>query len=182
MCYYIIMKPILPYNDNLLEFNEKTQKYELTIETIKNNFDVYFNDDGVLTKRIRKNSRLIYNYIFSHSYSGNKRVILHFLHFTDKGREFLYDALLSQMEADLESGYNTLIDQPAIDFKNGSVINRNEIVRNQVSVATEQILLSSMGYFGFNLLYSAPFPYRIVLLYQNNLCSFKGKVAFTRDT
>ena len=160
------MKVSLHFNDDKLKFNEKTQQYELTLEVVKNNFENVFNNDGILQSRISKNSRNVYNYIYSHSYSGNRKITQFFLNETLEGRDFIFDALFSQMEADIESGYNSMLDQPTIDFKSGSVINRNEVIKNQVSVSTENILLNSMGYFGFNVVYAAPYPLRVMLLYK----------------
>lgn len=168
------MKTLLHFNDDKLIFNEKTKQYELTLQVVKNSFDVDFNDDGVLQRRISKNSRNIYNYIYSHSYSGNRKLTEFFINETIDGRNFIFDALMSQMEADIESGYNSLVDQPTIDFKSGSVINRNEVIKNQVSVATENILLNSMGYFGFNVVYAAPYPLRVALLYKQIIRSIKS--------
>jgi len=157
---------ISPYNDKALILNKETGRYELTLAFVKANFDTTFQNDGVLQKRITKNSRKIYNYLFSHSYSYNNRVVSFCLDRTEEGRKFILDILSEQMEADLDSGFNNLSSTPAINVSNGQTIDRNELYRNQISVDTEQIIDRSTDYFGFNLMYQSLFPANYFLLVQ----------------
>lgn len=158
------------YDDQSLVFNKETGRYELTMEYVKANFDMTLKDDGILQKRITKNSRIVYNFIMGRTYSGNNRVVTFFLNRTMQGRRFLTDILHTQLEADLQSGYNDLGDTPAINVSNGSFIDRNVIKANLVSVLTEDYLDRGTEYFGFNLFAScllAPIYFQIV---TNNGC------------
>lgn len=147
-----------PYTDEILQWNEKSKKYELTIQFVKSELDVHFADDSVLESRIRKNSRKIYNYIKYHSYSGNSYFIDVLLNKTKEGRDFLKEVLLEQLEADNETGFNDLSSQPAVNVANGQVIDRNELQRNQISVDTEQLIERNADWFGFNICIMTRFP------------------------
>ena len=147
-----------PLNDNSMVFNTKTKKYELTIQEVKANFEIPFTDDGVLEARIKKNSRAVYGYIYAMGAPCNKRLVDYILHHTEEGRQYIYDALISQIEADLTSGFNSLIDQPRIDLKTGRVISEEDMVLSFVSVPTRQILENSEAYCHLNLLYRGLFP------------------------
>lgn len=148
------MKVIEHYNDNKLTFDENRNQYILTIETVKENFDIPYSNDGVLERRIIKNSNRVYNYIYRMSNSFNHRVITKLLNETQEGRVFLYDVLMSQIEADLATGFNSLADQPLIDLKTGRTIQSDEIITNGlISVSTKLIIESSPKYFkGINIL------------------------------
>lgn len=167
--YNVIMKlnVVSPYNDSKLVFNKETNRYELSMEFVKNEFEITFRDDGVLEKRIKKNSRKIYNFIKYRSYTYNEPVIDFCLNQTEEGRKFLFDVLLEEMEADLESGYNDLSSQPAINFANGSDKNRHELAKNQVSVDAEQVIERNGAYFGFNLLIQTRFPPSVYVYIKN---------------
>ena len=152
------MEKILPYSDEKMLYNENTNQYELQLAWVKNNFGNPFADDNVLEQRIKGNTRNVYNYIFSHSFSGNRKVIYAIINHTKEYREYIYDALFSQMESDLASGYN---DQDKYVSKNKD--ERDLQFLNQVSVSTESILKSSNGYGNINLLYMGALHYSIYL-------------------
>lgn len=158
------MKHIQPYSDEKMLYNEETKQYELQPAWVKANFGNPFNDDNTLSVRIKKNTRRVYNYIFSHGYSGNRKAILAIINHTEEYRSFIFDALSSQMEADLASGYN---DQDLYLAKN--MDERNMQFVNQVSAQTESILKSSNGYGGINLLFAAAFNYGIYLEFWSEI-------------
>ena len=147
-----------PYNDNKLVYDEKTHRYELTIEEIKNNFTITYNDDAVLTQRIKKNSRAVYHYIYAVGNTANRKIVEKLINNTEEGRQYIYDALFSQIEADLTTGFNSLVDQPRINLKTGSVIPEGEFVESLVSTPTKMILENSEYYVGLNVLYRGIFP------------------------
>ena len=156
------MEKITPYSDEKMLYNETTKQYELTIAWVKNAFGNPFADDNVLEQRIKGNTRKVYNYIFSHSYSGNRKIILAIISHTNEYREYIFDALISQMESDLASGYN---DQDKYLSKTKDERDMQHL--NQVSVGTENILKSSNGYGDINLLYMGTFAYQIYLDFWN---------------
>jgi hypothetical protein len=143
-------------------FNEDRKRYELTIEEVKANFEIPFNDDGVLEKRIIKNSKRVYSYIYRMCNSRNIATVEHLLNETDNGKRFLFDVLLSQMEADLETGFNSTANQPQIDLKTGRVIQEEDMIKNGlISIETKLIIESSPRYFdGLNILSAIPFARR----------------------
>lgn len=149
---------IQPYTDNFLKWNEATQRYELTLEFVKLAMDVNFANDSITERRIKQNTKVVYNFIKYRCYSGNSAYIDVLLNKTEEGRRFIKDVLLSQFEADNETAYNDLVKQPAIDVASGKEIDRDKLWANQVSVETEQIIDSSSSYFGFNIMISYPYP------------------------
>lgn len=149
---------IQPRTDEVLKWDDKSKKYELTMEYVKSEFSINFADDGMLEKRLKKNTRKIYNYIKYHSYSGNSYFIDVLLSKTEEGREFIKDVLFEQFEADNETGYNDLSSQPAINLASGQTLDRDELRRNQISIDAEQIIDRSADYFGFNICLMSRFP------------------------
>lgn len=153
-----------PYDDNKLFFNEKTQRYELTLEFLKNEYGSIYNGDEEAKRRITLNSRVVYSYINIHTASFNRHVVHFLLHKTEEGRRFLADLLSEQQYADIQTGYNDLMYNPAVSFSGGKDIDRNEIRKNALCVGAEEIFQSSYQYFGFNIGYSGQFPPYIYLL------------------
>lgn len=130
-------------------------RYHLTKKFIKDRVDGSENviDDGKLMKRSRKNSRLVYAYIMGHCHSSNWKTVQFLINGTQEGKDLIKEALATQLEADLLSGYNDLGTMPA-DEKT----KRDDIRENQITVETEQILESSVSALGVNILSMAPFP------------------------
>lgn len=155
-----------PYDDEKLIFNQNSGRYELTVGYVKANFGNNFFNDEVLKKRIGKNSRKIYNFINSRSYSANLTAVSFCLNHTEEGRKFLLEVLAEQMEADLETGYNDISSQPAINFASGQVIPREQQILNQITVDTENLIYKSALYFGFDLVTLAPLPTMVYLAVQ----------------
>ena len=152
------MKKIEPYSDDKMLYNNETKQYELKPSWVKSQIGDPFADDTVLEQRIKRNTRKVYNYIFSRSYSGNRKTIIAVINHTEEYREFIYDALFSQMESDIASGYN---DQDMYVAKTKDDRELQQI--NQVSVNTENILKNAAGYGGINLLYASAFNSAVYL-------------------
>lgn len=158
LLYNLDMKTILPYSDEKMLYNEETKQYELSIAWVKSEFGNPFADDGVLQKRIMRNTRKVYNYIFSCSNSANRKIITAIISHTEEYREFIYDALFSQIEADLASGYN---DQDLYVPKD---LNERYLQYvNEVSIMTKNIIDNSKGYGGINLISAALLPTSVFL-------------------
>lgn len=145
------------YDDDKLRFNDKTGRYELTVEYCKDEFDANFKGDRKLEKRIKLNSQVVYNYIALRAATVNKPVIAFLLERTQEGRDFLLELLSAQMYADIQTGYNDLAFQPAINFT-GNDKDRTAIKQNTLCVAAEQILNESDSYLGVRLTYQGQFP------------------------
>ena len=146
-----------PYDDDNLVFNETTGRYELTLQYLKNNFDSSYKNDGVAQRRIKLNSQVVYYYINLHTASFNKQVVNFLLNKTKEGRDFLLELLSAQIYADIQTGYNDLMFNPAVSFT-GQDKDRNEIRKNALCVAAEDVFNSSVDYFGFPIGYQGIFP------------------------
>lgn len=152
------LKGIKPYNDNKLVYNDITNEYELAFEFCKEEYPNNFVDDATLKARIKKNSRVVYRFINNRVNQYNKPTVFKILGRTEEGRNFIFDLLRTQFESDVETGYNDLSGVPAINTSNGQIIPREEILRNIVSIATEQVWDDSSTYFGINIGYQGRFP------------------------
>ena len=106
------------------------------------------------TKRVSNN----FNSNRKRDSDGNRKTITAIINHTEEYREFIYDALFSQMESDAASGYN---DQDLYVPKSKDERELQQI--NEVSVNTENILKSSNGYGGINLLFASAFNSAVYL-------------------
>lgn len=152
------LKIINHYDDDNLKFNETTGRYELTIAYCKDNFESTFKTDKILARRIKLNSQVVYNYIALHVALVNKPVVAFLLNRTQEGRDFLLEILSAQMYADIQTGYNDLMFQPAVNFA-GQDKDRQAIRQNALCVAAEQAFEESDNYFGVRISYQGQFPY-----------------------
>ena len=159
-CYNVSMKRIIPYSDEKMLYNKELERYELNKTWVKNNFDIPF-DDNVLEKRIKKNTRVVYNRIFEIANSANRKIINKIINCTKEYRNYIFDCLSSQIESDLISGYN---DQSA--FVPESKEQRDLQVLNAVSVDTERIIYNAKSYGGINLVYSGVLPSWVYLTFM----------------
>lgn len=157
---------IKPYSDEKLTWDENSEQYVLTKQYFKATYDSVYADDGVLEKRLRENSKLIYRFIKNRTYSRNRPVVKNVLNYTQEGRDFIFELLDAQISADAETGYNDLSKTPAINVANGQIIDRNELYRNQVCVDAEQVFDDSDSYFGFRIGYQCPFPPIFFVLFK----------------
>lgn len=148
-----------PYDDDKMRFDGSANRYVLTLEYAKKEFEETFRDDGVLSKRLNKNSRKVYDFIHYRGATANRPVVDFLLNRTEQGREFILQVLTAQMEADTESGYNDLSSTPAINASNGQYIDRNLLAQNQLCVDAEQIIDQSASYFGVSIVLRTQFPF-----------------------
>lgn len=149
---------IEPYNDNKMNFNASSGMYELTLQVVKANFEITTNDDEALTKRIKKNSRVVYNFISRYAKGSNLGVVYKLIEHTEEYRKWIYDALMCQMEADLLTGRNSMGDLPPT--------NRDEFDLQGVATLTQDtqtILYDGIRYGGINLLFAGSFPTQVYL-------------------
>lgn len=160
--------PVAPYDDTKMIWDEDTQQYQLKLSYCKSEFDVAFlnddNQDTLLQKRIKKNSRVVYRFITSRVNSYNRNLALKLLNRTEEGRQLIFNMLNAQMESDIDSGYNDLTGSTAVNLSNGQIIPREELDRNAVSVATEEEWDNNQVYFGINLGYQGMFPQYIHIM------------------
>lgn len=161
------LRTINHYDDDNLKFNEKTGRYELTIQYCKDNFESTFKNDNVLARRIKLNSQVVYNYISLHVALVNKPVVAFLLNRTQEGRDFLLELLSAQMYADVQTGYNDLMFQPGINFT-GQDKDRGQIKQNALCVAAENVFEESDNYFGVRISYQGQFPYPYFLFMRQN--------------
>ena len=152
------LTPTQPRDDDKLVWNADRGEYELNFEYCKREFDQTFQDDDTLKRRIKKNSRTVYRFIDNRVNQYNRPIVVALLSRTEEGRKFIFELLSTQFESDVDSGYNDLTGISAVNVANGQIIPREEIQRNTVSVATEQVWDNSQAYLGINIGYQGQFP------------------------
>ena len=153
------MNVIQTYEDEKMRFDQSLNMYVLKMAEVKEKLEDTIQDDGKLAKRITKNSRAVYNYIHATGHSANRPFVDFLINRTEEGRKLIYEALLTQMEADLENGYNSILNEPRIDLRANQVIDEGAFVSSQVTIATRQILEGAPGTLGINILCQSQYPY-----------------------
>ena len=159
---------ITPYSDDSLTYDENSGRYFLTVEFCKENYEFTLKNDHILQKEIERNTNNVYDFITSRVNTNNMELVNHLLSSTKEGREFILKLLDYQMEANMESGFNSTGKIPLINASNGQVIPREEVARNQVSVEVERLLLNSNNYLGVNIFYQGIFPPYFLNFYRSN--------------
>lgn len=110
-------------------------------------------------RELLKQSRTVYFWIYDQIPTTNKDFVEYSLAKDTALTGVLKEALLSQLEYDLETGGNSVAKQIGIDFSNGGSMSRGRIAKSQVGIETEQILRNASS--SFNLLYAGDFGIRL---------------------
>ena len=110
-------------------------------------------------RELLKQSRTVYFWIYDQIPTTNKDFVEYSLAKDTALVGVLKEALLSQLEYDLETGGNSVAKQIGIDFSNGGSMSRGRIAKSQVGIETEQILRNASS--SFNLLYAGDFGIRL---------------------
>jgi len=151
---------ITPRDDDKLEWNNELKRYQLTLQYVKTLFDgaLPFRNDGIAKRRIKENSTRVYSFLHTHCYSANRLAVNLLLNRTEAGRNFLIEVLTTQILADAEYGYNDLMVRPLLNTNANTILDRDEVRRNALSLETEMLIDDSVSYFGINLTYMGMFP------------------------
>lgn len=152
------MKHLEHFTDRNLAWDEDNGFYVLTKEYVRRNYDVTYRDDGILDRRLLKNSRIVYQEIKKRLASANMKFGLWLINETAEGRKFVFDILCAQMEADLTSAYNDIGNSSPVNMANGHVMKREELMRNVLCVNAETIIDAPSAYFPFNIFMSWEYP------------------------
>lgn len=156
-----------PYSDDNLEWNPNSGRYELTLQFLKDQFGESYKNDEVAKRRLKLNSQVVYYYINAHVASWNREVVNFLLHKTEEGRKFLLEILSAQIYADLQTAYNDTMFISPINF-NGQDKDRNEIRRNALCLAAEDVFQNSDTFFGIRIGYQGQFPPFFYLFVRQN--------------
>lgn len=143
-----------PYSDDILVYDEITERYVLNISYAKSKVESPYQDDGIMTRRLNEISETVYSFMYNLGNTNNRKYTQLVVNYSDKGRKFITKALLSQLYADADNGYNDLSKQNPINFQGGKVIDRNDLRKNKVCVNCEDIIKNSMADLdGYNVCY-----------------------------
>lgn len=144
---------------NMMTYDKATHRFTLIPQycsDIANLSEVYA-DQNSIQKTLNSISRTIYNWIYSRVPVSNKNYIEYLLAKHPDCILAVYEAMKSQLEADVSSGYNDIKNQPAINFQTGMNIDRNDIKRNLVCIEAQNILESC----SYNFLYAGDLGIRL---------------------
>lgn len=153
-----VLKFVKPYDDDALKFDKVNDRYELTISYTTNLVQNPYTDTSEMERRIKLNSMIVYNYIYNHGNTCNKKYTRFILNHTIQGRKFILQCLESQIIADSKSGLNDLGSENLVDMASGNVIDREKIRENLVSVNTEELIVNSKADLcGYNVICQMPY-------------------------
>jgi hypothetical protein len=74
-------------------------------------------------------------------------------------RNVIYEAMLSQLLADVESGADSVKNQTAVNMETGNIMDRTQLMRNIISIEAEMIITASDG--RNNLLFTSDRGFRL---------------------
>lgn len=150
-----------PYNDNLMIYDYDAHRYILNHEGSGEHLNIakaYGSIENIKTQ-LRSISRTIYNYIYLHSHSNNRDFLEYMLATEPSLRKVLYEAMLSQVIADVESGVDSVKNQATINFENGQAMERTGVFGAMLSPEAQGIIMSGDG--KTNLLYPGDRGFRM---------------------
>jgi hypothetical protein len=150
-----------PFNDNLLIYDYDAHRYILNHEGSGEHINIAkaYGSIENIKSNLRSISRTIYNYIYLHSHSQN-RDFLEFMLATESNlRKVLYEAMLSQLIADVEAGVDSVKNQAGINFENGQTMDRIGMFGSMISIEAQAILTNGDG--KTNLLYPGDRGFRL---------------------
>lgn len=158
-----------PYNDESLEWNEDTNRYQATLNLAKNLFEVCpIKSDRELQRVIKNLASSIYHYIFSRTHTANRHIVEFLLNNTENGRKFLKEVFECQLESELQYTYGDITKVPVINVQTGQEGNRENYSQNAISIATQQIIEDSAAFFGgINLLLQVQYPSTLFIQMYN---------------
>jgi len=147
--------------DNDLLYDAKFHKYYLNpIGEVSNRIDVnIYGDESDVLRALKGISRSIYNYVFKHSHSQNRNWIEYTLANDDSVRVQLTEAMLSQAEADYQSGIETNKNLNNVNAK-GEVKHKQQEVE-LVCQETKDILENLTDLYGKKLCYMGDYKIRL---------------------
>lgn len=155
------MALIQPYDDNKLIYDKENHRYILNYQGVGDHVDAGQAYGTIEKQRAIMNqiSRTVYNFIYNTTNKKNKDYVEFKLATESNLRNVIYEAMLSQLLADVESGANSVKTQTGVNIENGSVMDRTALMRNMISLETEMILTTGDGV--NNLFYTADRGFRM---------------------
>lgn len=151
-----------PFNDDYMVYNTLLHRYVLTENVITQlgGDDVYALDQAKRNRILLDISNSVYNFIYSRTNSHNRDFIELILATSLEARELIKQALISQLNADIESGINDIKKIAPINPQTYQTIKREELANNMVCVECENIIQS---FSLINLLYAGDYGQRLPL-------------------
>lgn len=128
-----------------MEYDKTMHRWMLTIEDTKDVYESIQSEYGSETKAkqaLKNQSRTVYAWIYNRIPNVNRNYVEYLIAKKEEVYNALKDALLAQLEYDIESGGNSVRNQIGIDFKSGNVIDHNAFPSYMVSPMVEMILSS----------------------------------------
>lgn len=151
----------MPRNDENMIYNKDFHRYVLTMKGASLVADIskIYASTQECERTLFNISRRIYNYIYSHTNTLNRNYIEYKLACDEEFRSVVFEAMLSQLEADVSSGALDVVNQVGINFQAGQVIDESEIAKRSICVEAKKILQNGNGQ--FNLLFMGDYGVRL---------------------
>lgn len=137
----------MPQNDAKMLYDFDTHRYVLNHEGNGEHLNIAkaYGSIENIRANLRSISRTMYNYIYSHNHTANRDYVEYLLATDTSLRNVLYEAMLAQLIADVESGVDSVKNQAGINLETGGVIRRNDRIANMISIEAEMILRNANG-------------------------------------
>jgi hypothetical protein len=155
------MAVIKPFNDNKLLYDRETHRYILNYTGVGEHVDAGQAYGSIEKQRAKMSqiSRTIYNYIYYTTNEKNRDYVELKLATESTLRNVIYEAMLSQLLADVESGADSVKNQTAVNMETGNIMDRTQLMRNIISIEAEMIVTASDG--RNNLLFTSDRGFRL---------------------
>ena len=153
----------MPTNDTYMTYSLADHRYILTIAAANDicNAAEYFGGDDKTQRVLNSISRTIYDYIHSFGAPRNKFFVDYQIATRTSLREVIFNAMIAQLEAHIESGLDDLKKQSGVNIENGLVIDQRVLKEHSLCVAAKDLLANGDG--EFNICYAgsydAPFTF-----------------------
>jgi hypothetical protein len=137
----------MPTNDAKLIYDFDNHRYILNHEGNGEHLNIAkaYGSIENIKANLRSISRTIYNFIYFHNHTLNRNYVEYLLATDVNFRNVMYEAMLSQLLADVESGVDSVKNQSGINLETGGIISRSDRISNMISIETEMILRNSNG-------------------------------------
>lgn len=151
----------MPTNDAKMIYDYDNHRYVLNYQGNGEHVNLaqaYGSIENIRTQ-LNSISRSVYNYIYSQGHTGNRNYVEYLLASEKSLRDVIYNAMLSQLIADIESGVDSVKNQVGLNLETGGAIDRKLLFRHMISPEAELTLLASDG--KTNLLYTGDRGFRL---------------------
>lgn len=155
----------MPINDQQMTYDPIFHRYILNVKFASTylgvNLTQIYNEEAGAKSILNAISRRTYQYVYRNNAISNRNFVEYMLALDETLRPAIMEAMLAQLEADISSGYNDLINSPGINIESGGVIDEQTMAERALCIDARSILENGNGC--FNLMYAADYGVRLAV-------------------